>query len=290
MNRSIVLVAAITVAAGLGWTFWNSTPSAEALQKDIESAYAAKLANPEYVAWKSSPGIPSNLQAFPEEAEIKAIRSQLAAMVSLPAGAEVTSIPTVAGGTPEIDGRIKPSEWDNARSVGIGVDGTATELFMVSDGTSLYLACDVPDDTTGTGYDQFRFYVHVGLAPSIDNERIHVRHGDKRRLGGIRQTNVRWQGAPPTNDDERWKKSDISDWQIYDKARGLGAMNGHRQYEAVIDLAETGLHPGVPFRAWVQVETDPALNEQGKFDHRVYAGQFGTQDDPLWFMIEKPEA
>jgi hypothetical protein len=169
MKRSVVGVLAIAVVSGLSWTVWNSAPGAEALQKDLESAYAAKLANPEYVAWKSRSGIPSNVQSFREEATIKAIRSELASRVSLPVGAEATSIPTVASAKPEIDGRIQASEWDRARSIGIGVDGSETELYMLSDGTSLYLACDVPDDTTGTGYDQFRFYVHIGLAPSIDN-------------------------------------------------------------------------------------------------------------------------
>jgi hypothetical protein len=48
-------------------------------------------------------------------------------------------------------------------------------------------------------------------------------------------------------------KNAISDWQIYQHARGLASMRRHRQYEAVMDLKETGLHPGVPFRAWLQV-------------------------------------
>ena len=293
MNRTHAIVVAATTASAvvlvLGWILWSGSATAESLQREFEAAYAAKLANPDYVAWKSSPGLPSELQRFPQEAQIKRVRSRLAALQSLPSGAHATAIPVPRSTqSPQIDGRIESAEWAGARSFDIGVDGKTTTLYLVSDGAHLYLACDVPSDTTGRGYDQFRFYVHVGLAPALDNERIHVRHGTKRRLGGIRQTNVRWKGRAPVSQDERWMKYDISDWQIYEKARGLGAMHGHRQYEAVIDLEETGLHPGVPFRAWVQVETDPALDDQGKFDYRVYAGQYGSQDDPHWFIIERP--
>ena len=83
-------------------------------------------------------------------------------------------------------------------------------------------------------------------------------------------------------------KYPISDWQIFQQARGLSSIGEHRQYEAVLNLEEAGLHPGVPFRAFVQVETDPALDERGKFDHRVYVGEYGTQGNPKWFVIEQP--
>jgi hypothetical protein len=84
-------------------------------------------------------------------------------------------------------------------------------------------------------------------------------------------------------------KYPISDWRIFQKARGRSSIREHREYEAVLDLEEAGLHPGVPFSAFVEVETDPALNEKGKFDHRVYLGEYGTQGSPKWLVIEKPE-
>lgn len=291
MTRPLALVLFLVVTTvGITWIFWNASPSAEALQEDLENAYTAKLANSEYVEWKSLPGIPSTYQTFAEEKEIKRLRSQLASRVSLPIGVVANAIPTTAGASPEIDGRIEPNEWGYAVSIAIGVDGAETQLYLLSDGTHLYLACDVPADTTGRGYDQFRFYVQVGLTPLVVNERIHVGSGSRDRLGGIRQTNVRWKGRPPVGDNERWMKYAISDWQIYQHARGLASMGDHRQYEAVMNLEETGLHPGVPFRAWVQVETDPALDERGKFDHRIYVGQYGTEGDPRWFVIEEPSA
>ena len=61
--------------------------------------------------------------------------------------------------------------------------------------------------------------------------------------------------------------------------------SGHRQYEAAILLGEAGLHPGVPFTLYVEVETDPLKNAQGKFMERQYLGQFGDQHQPQWMMF-----
>ena len=284
---TLALTLLLLAAAGLT-VFWNTTPSAEALQKELRIAYQQKLSNPSYVKWKGLPGLPSTYQWFAEEQEIKRVRSQLASLLSCDTNAELNRIPSSSGPMPTIDGRIGESEWKGALRLPIGLDGSKSSLLLLSDGSRLYLACDAPDDTTGKGYDQFRFYTHVDLSPEIVNERIHVGTGTRARLGGIRQTNVRWEGPAPTSGDERWMKYPISDWQIYDKARGLSSIRSHRQYEAVLDLEETGLHLGVPFRAWVQVETDPALDKDGKFDHRVYVGQLGHQDAPHWFVVEKP--
>jgi len=286
MNRLIVILSSLAVVA-VAWVLWDSTPSSEAIAKSLDHAYEAKLANPEYVTWKSLPGLPSTYQNFAEEKDIKKTRSQLASRVSASEGLIPETIPTYSGSPPTIDGRIEPSEWKMATSIPIGLDDSNTRLFLISEGKRLYVACDVPADTTGKGYDQFRFYFHVGLTPLIVNERIHVGTRTDDRLGGIRQTTVRWKGAPPKNDDERWMKYPISDWQIFEQARGLSTIREHRQYEAVLDLEEAGIHPGVPFGAFVQVETDPALDDRGKFDHRVYVGQYGTQANPRWFLIEK---
>jgi len=288
MTRLIGILLVVVLAVG-GWMFWSSRSSVEALTGTLEDAYAAKLANADYVAWKSQSGIPTTYQAFPEEEAIKSARSLLASRVSAPEGVVSVRVPTSVTGVPNVDGRIDEGEWDRAVAIPIGIDGSDTRLRLVADGKHLYLACDVPGDTTGKGYDQFRFYFHAALTPLIDNERIHVRPGKKDRLGGIRQTNVRWSGQPPTSDDERWMKYPISDWRIFQKARGRSSIREHREYEAVLDLEEAGLHPGVPFSAFVEVETDPALNEKGKFDHRVYLGEYGTQGSPKWLVIEKPE-
>jgi hypothetical protein len=62
-------------------------------------------------------------------------------------------------------------------------------------------------------------------------------------------------------------------------------MRGHRQFEASLDLAESGLHPGVPFAAFAEVESDPLLDAGGRFKRRAYAGKLGSEAAPIWLAI-----
>ena len=62
---------------------------------------------------------------------------------------------------------------------------------LLSDGKSLFVGCDVPDETTADGFDQFRFYLHVDISPLIKNERLHIGRSDSRAL---RSTNIMWEG------------------------------------------------------------------------------------------------
>ncbi len=143
----------------------------------------------------------------------------------------------------------------------------------------LFLAADVPADITKNGYEQFRFYFHVNIDPVIRNERIHVDRSASKKLGGIRQTTVKWQGSSPKNKDERWKKYNISDWRIFQYAKGASTMKQYRQFEAKINLQESGLFLGSPFSAFIEIETDP-LYENGKFKKRQYLGKLGKQKKP----------
>lgn len=251
----------------------------------LAQAYRAKLENPEYQAMKSAQGLPKQFQSFAEELEIKQLRSHLAESLETPSGVKPTRIPRLPNVPPAIDGRFGENEWKDALQVAIGVNGATTTLSLLADRDHLYLACDAPQETTEQGYDQFRFYLHLDTTPLLVNERIHVgRRAGK--LGGIRQTRVRWQGDAPVAANERWKTYDISDWQIYQHARGASSIDGHRRYEAVLQLAEVGLHHGVPFPAWADVETDPAKKENGKSGGRRYLGQLGAQTAPVWFVLE----
>ncbi|MDP3589643.1 MAG: hypothetical protein Q8R54_03795, partial [Methylobacter sp.] len=135
------------------------------------------------------------------------------------------------------------------------------------------------------GFDQFRFYIHVDIDPAIRNERIHVDRSQFETLGGIRQTQVLWQGEPPKNDDERWKKYPISDWRIYRMAKGASTLQQHRQFEAKLNLKESGLAIGSPLPVFVEVETDP-LYVDGKFKKRLYLGGLGNQDQPVWMIMK----
>lgn len=85
---------------------------------------------------------------------------------------------------------------------------------------------------------------------------------------------------------ERWKSCEISDWQIYQHARGASVIDGHRRYEAMLQLDEIGLHRGVPFPAWADAETDPHQDPSEKSTSRRYVGQMGAQTAPVWFVIE----
>lgn len=251
---------------------------------DIKKWYAEKLKNPDYVNWKSQSGLPTVYQDFAEEHYIKAARALLAKNIKPPGNTKPYPIPFISR-LPRIEGYLDAKEWQDALQISLGEEQDAVSLYFFSDGIRLYIGVDAPQEKTSNGFDQFRFYYHIGLSPEIRNERIHVGRTN-RPLGGIRQTTVRWQGAPPESKNERWKKYPISDWQIYKLAWGGTQFNEHRQYEAVLDLAETGLHVGTPFAAFVVIETDPLRTEQGKFKQRQYLGKLGSQNVPIWFNIE----
>ena len=298
LGSTAAVVVAVTMFSNdlIPWHPWSkgvvleAGPTAEideslAEHELLARAYVAKLANPDYQTFKSAPGAPTQFQSFAEEAEIKSLRAAVARALVAPVGVRLAVIPKHEGAAPAIDGRFGEREWDDALVVAMGTQGFATTLYLMADEGHLYLACDAQDETTDGGYDQFRFYWHLDTTESIVNERIHVgRHS--RPLGGIRQTRVRWQGVLPTDGNERWKTYDISDWQIFEHARGASLIDGHRRYEVSLELAEIGLHRGVPFPAWAQVETDPAQSTSGKTGGRRYLGQVGAPTAPGWFVIE----
>jgi hypothetical protein len=274
------------IILGLPWGV--ATPEATRDEPTEEQlllqAYEKKLANPKYVAWISQPGLPVGYQAFEEEALIKSIRARIARNLNAPTNARIVHIP-VAAGAPVIDGRLDNMEWIGAAVVPMEPPHQKTRLMLLSDGKRLFLGADVPDEVTRDGFDQFRFYYHVLGSNVIVNERIHVGI-HQYNGGGLRETTVRWHGAPPANDDERWKKFQITDWQIYRHFNGKSFFDRHRQYEAVLDLEEVGLHVHVPFPAFVEVETDPTYRTDGKFGNREYLGFLGSQNLPAWFIID----
>ncbi|MBK8271284.1 MAG: hypothetical protein IPK83_24380 [Planctomycetes bacterium] len=213
--------------------------------QQLRQAYDAKLDNDAYVAYKSGQG-GERYQTFREEAAIKLIRKQLAGKVHPAQGAELNRIPLTST-SPKIDGKFDKGEWDNALSIDTSTDGSESKLYLTATSKHLYLACDAPSDTTEDGFDQFRFYIHVGLSPLIVNERIHVgkSHGP---LGGIRQTKVQWKGSPAKSDADRWKRFPISDWSIYQHAFGASSVRGHRRFEAVLNSTRP---------AWLSVSRSP---------------------------------
>lgn len=255
------------------------------LETDLTTLYRQKLANTDYVAWLNKPGIPLGYQEFIEEHHIKYVRAKIAKDIFLPANTKPLKIPVIAAAKITIDGDIQQQEWQQAIRIPLQPEETGSILYLQADNDWLYLAADVPGDTTEKGFDQFRFYIHVDIDPAIRNERIHVDRSKFETLGGIRQTRVMWQGEPPKNDDERWKKYPISDWRIYRMAKGASTLQQHRQFEAKLNLKESGLTIGSPLPVFAEIETDP-LYVDGKFKKRVYLGGLGNQNQPVWMMMK----
>ncbi len=248
---------------------------------DFVSLYRQKLNDPGYITRKSSKASRS-IDETPHEVAIKAYRSQLAAMRELPDDKRAYPIGHVQA-SPLIDGVISPVEWDEASIYAMTRD-ERNLLYLQNDGEWLYVACDAKDEITAAGYDQLRVYLHAGLIPEMVNERVHL--GASPRVTSIRQTTIRWQGDPPDSEAERWKKYNISDWGIYRYASGVSGMGDHRQYEIAIHLGEAGLHPGVPFTFFVELETDPLKDDNGKFKQRRFIARLGSQESPFWMLLE----
>lgn len=255
------------------------------IETDLTTLYRQKLANADYVSWKNKPGLPLRYQDFIEEHHIKYVRAKIAKDLSLPANTRPLKIPVITTAKITIDGAIQQQEWQQAVRIPLQPEETGSILYLQADNDWLYLAADVPGDTTQSGFDQFRFYIHVDIDPAIKNERIHVGRSKLEVLGGIRETQVFWQGDPPKNDDERWKKYPISDWRIYRMAKGASTLQQHRQFEAKLNLKESGLTIGSPLPVFVEVETDPVYVD-GKFKQRVYLGGLGNQNQPVWMVMK----
>ncbi|MFZ2403592.1 MAG: hypothetical protein WAW41_00535 [Methylobacter sp.] len=258
------------------------------IETDLATLYRQKLANTGYILWKNKPGLPQGYQDFIEEHHIKYVRAKIAKNLVLPANTRALEIPVITAATITIDGTIQDREWRQAARIPLEPEDTGSILYLQADNDWLYLAADVPGDTTEKGFDQFRFYIHVDIDPAIRNERIHVDRSQFETLGGIRETGVLWQGDQPKNDNDRWKKFPISDWRIYRMAKGASTMQQHRQFEAKLNLKESGLTIGSPLPVFVEIETDP-LYVDGKFKKRLYLGGLGKQNQPVWMIMTQPK-
>lgn len=263
---------------------FGSTPVSEneAAHREFVAVFRTKLSNPQYIARKSSGRINRDFQHFEEERGIKVARAKIAADMVAPTGISPISIPVQDRGLPIIDGSINNSEWSEAINLLMGKRENGTQLLLLASKSRLYLGSNVPQDVTGEGFDQFRFYFHINTLPELEHERVHVAHNGSAT--SFRQTNFQWEGEPQKNEKDRWKKFKISDSAIFKMYDGASAIEGFRQYEAFIDLQESGLPVGVPFPMWFEVETDPTRVD-GEFKNRNYLGKLGSNTNPIWFVI-----
>ncbi len=252
-------------------------------QETFKSLYLKKMARPEYEQRKQNVTLSRSYDGSLIERQIKTLRSRLTASrgQSSPGSKIVVPITDVR---PTMDGKMEQGEWSRAVAIRISEDHD-TVLYFQSDGKWLYVACDARAETTIDGFDQFRVYFHAGLIPELANERIHVGKGD--RLTSIRETTLLWQGAPPETEEERWKRFAINDWGLYRYVDAFSDIyDRNRQYELAVYMAEAGLHTDVPFTLYAQVETDPTRRTNGKVGNRRYLGDLGSQENPVWFVID----
>lgn len=203
----------------------------------------------------------------------RAARSRLAAVRTAPQGVLVHAIPRT-GKAPLLDGGIGSEEWRGALRIALGPRSIGSTVLLMSDGTRLYLAADVPSDTTKIGYDQFRVWFHLDLSPWLESERVFLDRGG-------RTLSMRTVRVPDADKRPRSR----TDWRIFERARGATRVAGHRTYELELDLEEAGIRPGVPFPARLEIEGDPILNGAGKFRQRRSLGEAGSFDAPLWLRV-----
>lgn len=203
----------------------------------------------------------------------KDARSRLAAARTLPPGQSALNIPLLAT-APVIDGAIGDEEWRGALQLGLEPESLGSSVRIGRNGRYLYLAADVPADTTSTGFDQFRFWFHLALSPWLENERAFV--DGSGSVNVLRTHRFPWGNFPPRS---------RTDWHTHEQAQGASSVAGHRRFELALELEESGLKPGVPFPAWFEIEGDPLRDAAGKFKARTELGQAGRYQQPLWLRI-----
>jgi hypothetical protein len=240
-----------------------------------------KFQDPKYAAALSSRGqIPDSFH-MPEERWLRKARDEIARARRAPEGVRVLVIPR-AKLAPTLDGRIYVEEWAGALRLPLEPAGSAAVL-LLAHGGRLYLAAHAFADKTEAGYDQFRFWFHIGLSSYLRNERVFL--AGKGWLAQLRDVgfapdNEATLEAPPAA-----KLTYKTDWNIFERSRGASRMEGYRQYELAVDMAEVGLFPGVSFPAFFEIEGDPVLDAAGKFKARTEVGRAGSAAAPIWFLI-----
>ena len=274
LPRAARAIAAAALVGSIVWLLWGRylEPRGEPGEDDharLARLIAAKHAHPDFKYFSGGGGTNPFLQPR-EEAWIKQVRARLAAARKAPGGADVLGIPA-AHAAPILDGRIDAAEWRGGLRVAMVPAEAGGSAILLHRGGRLYLAGEAPADRTEKGFDQMRIYFHLGLSPHLSNERVFSQ--GREAATGMRSVRV---GA---NGPEKTESSVLA------QVRGASAVNGHRQFEIEIDLAEAGLASGAPFPAFLEIEGDPVRDAAGKFKARHIEGRAGSAGEPLWFRI-----
>ncbi len=240
-----------------------------------------KFVNPEYAAALNARGqIPKTFH-MPEEQWLRKARAEIAKARRAPEAARVLAVPR-ARQAPSLDGRIYVEEWAGALRLPLEPAGAAAVLLLAHGGL-LYVAAHAFADKTDAGYDQFRFWFHIGLSPYLRNERVFL--AGKGWFVHLRDVALPPEREPITESPEPGKLTQKTDWNIFERTRGASRVDGYRQYELSVDMAEIGFFPGVPFPAFFEIEGDPVLDAAGKFKARTTVGTAGSAAAPIWLQI-----
>lgn len=203
-------------------------------------------------------------------------RSRLAATRRAPPDAPVIAVPLLPAPI-MIDGLVGEAEWRDAARVKLQPEYLGSLLRLASDGEHLFVAAEVPADTTREGFDRLSLSLHFGLAPTLLSERIGV--------NGHGRDDV--QRSVVARAEDRDNKIPYSQPLDFEKLKSASAVDGYRRYEVSIDLAEAGLTVGAPFTLSAQIEGDPQRHPDGKFSKRTYLGDSGGYRQPLWLNITR---
>ena len=119
--------------------------------------------------------------------------------------------------------------------------------------------------------------------PYLKNERIFI--AGKGWLAQLREAWLPREDAQIVESPAAGVLQQKSDWNIFERTRGASRVEGYRQYELAVDMAETGLFPGTPFPAFFEIEADPVRDAAGKFKARTMVGSAGSASRGIWFRI-----
>ena len=241
-----------------------------------------KFHDPAYAAALKARGkIPSSFH-MAEEQWIRQARSEISKLRRAPPGARVLAIPR-AKLAPSLDGRIYTEEWAGALRIPLEPAAGGATVLLLAQGGQLYLAAHAPKDNTEAGFDQFRFWFHIDLSPYLRSERIFL--AGAGWFAQIREVALPPEREPITESPDPRKLAVKSDWNVFERTRGVSRVNGYRQYELAVDMNETGLFAGVPFPAFFEIEGDPVLDAGRKFKARTILGTGGSAAAPIWLQV-----
>jgi hypothetical protein len=240
-----------------------------------------KFINPEYAAMLAKRGIPDSSAHLAEEQWIRGARNEIAQARKAPADVRVLTVPR-AQLAPSLDGRIYAEEWAGALRIALEPASGGAQVLLLAHAGQLYLAAYAPADKTAEGFDQFRFWFHIGLSPYLTNERVFL--AGKGWLAQLREVAMPADTEPLLESPDLAKLKPKTDWNIFERTRGASRVDGYRQYEVSVDMAEAGFFPGIPFPAFFEIEGDP-VTEGGKFKSRTILGTAGSQAKPVWLHI-----